>query len=446
MVSLACDHVANARAALAANPACPQTLPTRFSPDSDPDTRTGPASNPQLPHTVTRPHTDADPPTAATDPHRSTPNSQAPDPEPHPLPACIRSTCLSVWIGDRKVISAREHHHPPSGRRGAGRYCGDDDRRRPDNTDPDSAGTAIRRELSAPRSRAEAGLGGSAGSPTATGGGRMPVAAVAVVRTVRSARAFGVGQLAAKAGAHPEVWCGVLAALPARGRCADLLAQASGTGPTDQAISGATHPWCPPAAHRLAQRNRLTLFWFRAQIASSAASGSPTDRHAAVVESRPGFEILLDRLADDADLGVRAAVAAKEHIPQRVLARLAADPEWQPHRQAAANPSCPSSVLEQLAADDHSMVLATVARNTNSPDQTVQRLAHDDRSTVLFQITSRERCPPAALATLALNNHPTVRASAARHIDCPSATLRQLVDDPHPHVVAAANEHLAAGP
>lgn len=82
----------------------------------------------------------------------------------------------------------------------------------------------------------------------------------------------------------------------------------------------------------------------------------------------------LERLSNDQDWHVRAAVARHPSTPPKILARLVADSVVRVRRAIAKNPNAPTALLEQLADDEEIAVYSLVVQHPATPTVTRQRL------------------------------------------------------------------------
>ena len=170
-----------------------------------------------------------------------------------------------------------------------------------------------------------------------------PNASLAAV--IRSARSCG----------GPNGSVGSLGSLPARGRCAQTLADiAAGAAPAVVRGAAASHRACPPATRAALRADPEPLVCW-APPASVAALNMVSDPSAAV----------------------RSVAAGSAACPVSGLRRMGADPDPAVREAVASNPATPAWVLGMLAKDDDYSVLRRVAAHHNTPARVIEDLARD---------------------------------------------------------------------
>ena len=171
--------------------------------------------------------------------------------------------------------------------------------------------------------------------------------------------------------------------------------------------------------------------------------------------ANPGMEAAL--LAEDPDVGVRAAVAARCDVGA-VTAALSADQDLKVRLAAASNPDCPAGALDGLSTDSVAAVRAAAAAHRSCPPEALDRLASDPDERVLAATAANPNCPSRTLGQICCDGLASVRAQhhaaanpncspdalaaaaagatrgdtaqiAAANPACPPQTLRQLLDD-----------------
>ena len=148
---------------------------------------------------------------------------------------------------------------------------------------------------------------------------------------------------------------GSLGSLPARGRCAQTLADVA-VGAASAVVRGAaaSHRACPPATRAALRADPEPLVCW-ASPASVAALNMASDPSAAVRSVAAGSAACpvsgLRRMGADPDPAVREAVASNAVTPAWVLGMLAKDDDYSVLRRVAAHRSTPAWVLEDLARD-----------------------------------------------------------------------------------------------
>lgn len=186
-------------------------------------------------------------------------------------------------------------------------------------------------------------------------------------------------------------------------------------------------------AARAAQQNQ------EAQQAQQA----PADQAAAETPARPArrsasWELPtvpddpaeLTRLADDADLKIRQAVAAHANTPAEVLERLSQSGQNAKVRaQAARNENLPLDRLTALASDRLSTVRAGAARNEAMPHEYLENLAEDANENVVGSVARNPSTHIDTYAVLARHDLPGVRKHAARRKDIPADIEMALAGD-----------------
>ena len=117
----------------------------------------------------------------------------------------------------------------------------------------------------------------------------------------------------------------------------------------------------------------------RRLVATWAASDVPLMRSSA--PSAPTIPLMGEHLASDPDTGVRSAVARSRSAADHLVVRMTSgqDPAV---RRAAAGAVAHSRVLERLAADPSLLVRAVVAANPATPSAALERLCGDPSESV----------------------------------------------------------------
>ena len=176
---------------------------------------------------------------------------------------------------------------------------------------------------------------------------------------------------------------------------------------------------------------------------------------------------VLDRLADDPEREVVAAVVANPttapstlvrlfdrdrklhmalatHHPlaEGLIDRLASHPEWRIRRKlAGAAGGHPVSIV--LAADEDEAVRETLATRDAILPEVLDLLARDPKPGVRLAVARRRELGISRiLPALADDRNARVRAAAARNPNAPVAVLEQLAADPKPTVATAAGKRL----
>ena len=132
--------------------------------------------------------------------------------------------------------------------------------------------------------------------------------------------------------------------------------------------------------------------------------------------------------------------------PDYILDRLADDPEPDVAAAVAANTSTPAATLQRLAAaTTNSGVLMSVASNVAAgPDVLAVVAARDGQdfkgswghSEALETVARHRHTRADTLAVLAYAGDPDVRAAVAQNPATPASTLARLASDPDPEVRA----------
>ena len=257
-------------------------------------------------------------------------------------------------------------------------------------------------------------------------------------RFVRSAPGHSLQDLASSAEMDLDELTSRLGALPARGRCGELLAAAAGTR---RAVTAAAHRWCPPWARRLVaggaggQRINPELSLGEARLLGvlmvssarkRASSSDPTDRVSASGYGCP--RAAMWRLCSDDDPFVALGAASE----------LRTAPPGSPEDRLAQR------TYEHLAAltgfgFDHTRLC--VAEDAACPPHVLQRLITDADEGVRAAVARNERCPPDALAELAGDDAIAICHAVACNPNCSSDTLGLLAADPASPSVASAASH-----
>lgn len=210
--------------------------------------------------------------------------------------------------------------------------------------------------------------------------------------------------------------------------------------PPSEAPGVAPPPDHDARTHRAAARNPS----LPANAARDLASSPHTAVRVAVAESKHTDYFLLEQLANDKSWYVRRAVAANPATPLYTLAgilRAYADDEapessdnWRLRRVVATNPALSASLVETLAADTRIGVRAAAAAHPNMPAEQLVRLAGDKAVAVRAAVAANAAAPPEALrrlitsAATAFDEDRYMLVRVARHPATDSDTLRSLAE------------------
>jgi Leucine rich repeat variant len=121
----------------------------------------------------------------------------------------------------------------------------------------------------------------------------------------------------------------------------------------------------------------------------------------------------------------------------RDIARL---PAWM-NKLVAAHPNAPEDLLERLAQDDDIGVVCAVAGNSSTPQKVLERLCRHGQSEVLMAVVRNPRLSVAGLKRLAASHDQNLREVVAMHLHLPQALLEQLGQDAHWEVRRAVVQH-----
>ncbi|MFD8014003.1 hypothetical protein [Streptomyces sp. NPDC058955] len=134
-----------------------------------------------------------------------------------------------------------------------------------------------------------------------------------------------------------------------------------------------------------------------------------------------------DRLADDADAKVAAAVAPHPGLTEATLRRMIARHGTQVLAGVAANPDTPPALLEELARREPPVrkVLREVARHPAATPAALLACLTDDRAR--RSAAGHPALPPSALAELVTHQDGQVREAAAAHPSLPQAVMADLL-------------------
>ena len=163
--------------------------------------------------------------------------------------------------------------------------------------------------------------------------------------TIRSARSCG--------GSNGTV--GSLESLPARGRCAQTLADIAASA-ASAVVRGAaaSHRACPPSTRAALRADPEPLVCWAPPVSVAALN-----------------------MVSDPSAAVRSVAAGSVACPVSGLRRMGADPDPAVREAVASNPATPAWVLEHLAEDDDYGVLRRVAAHHSTPPWVLDHLARD---------------------------------------------------------------------
>ena len=294
-----------------------------------------------------------------------------------------------------------------------------------------------------------------------------------MLRVLRSAPAFGVAVAAAYAGRTESEAFAAMSGLAGRGGCHSRLVERFDRM-TDEHQAVAVAAWPVPSATRRSAINEFntiaggagTAAWSsrffthrapprHAVVARAARVSAPPgsmiaagvlppaalvaaighhdpDARAFAAAERSMSPTLLEMLANDPSLIVRAAVAANPSTPPKTLERLAAARQNLAERcSVAANPACESQLMERLHRDEHPFVRGAVARNPACPQQLLARLADDKKEWIARDVVTNANCGQRLLSYMVQRSKPgsDLRISAASSPGCDTDMLGLLADD-----------------
>lgn len=109
----------------------------------------------------------------------------------------------------------------------------------------------------------------------------------------------------------------------------------------------------------------------------------------------------------------------------------------------AGNPHTSEMVLEKLAQEANATIRARVAENPNAPSAVLKKLASDADPEVRMAVVENPKAPTDLLEKLAKDESDDVRLALASNPQCPQAILKTLAAEENPHIVAAANNSLS---
>jgi hypothetical protein len=93
-------------------------------------------------------------------------------------------------------------------------------------------------------------------------------------------------------------------------------------------------------------------------------------------------------------------VAENPNTPVTVLNKLAQDKNWRLKAAVARNPSTPNSLLDKLAKERHWEIRSSVAANTNTSPRILNDLAVDNKFEVRAKVAVNPKADIGVLATL----------------------------------------------
>ena len=309
-----------------------------------------------------------------------------------------------------------------------------------------------------------------------------------MLRVLRSAPAFGVAVAAASAGRTESEAFAAMSDLVGRGGCHSRLVERFDRMTDEhQAVAVAAAAWLVPSATRRSAINEFntiaggagTAAWSsrffthrapprHAVVARAARVSAPTgsmiaagvlppaalvaaighhdpDARAFAAAERSMSPTLLEMLANDPSLIVRAAVAANPSTPPKTLERLAAARQNLAERcSVAQNPACEPHLMERLHRDEHPFVRGAVARNPACSQQLLARLADDEEEWIARDVAANANCGQRLLSYMVQRSKPgsDLRIAAAANPDCGADMLELLADDGRWAVRRAAASNL----
>ena len=209
----------------------------------------------------------------------------------------------------------------------------------------------------------------------------------------------------------------------------------------------AIHPNCPPEAlESLIDDDDRNV---RHALASSCApqlldrvlAKGDTAQRQLVLRRQSCPSTLLAQAASDANLDVRATVAAHPNTSIKVLRGLAKDPEALVRRFVVRNDRCPDKLRGTLIKDPDDRVRAWVAEYAGPQlrDRVLTKGDPMQRALVLSRHRHNDWPSPETLTKYATDPAPEVRASVAYHLSTPADALSTLATgDDDDRVRAAA--------
>jgi 3-methyladenine DNA glycosylase AlkC len=155
---------------------------------------------------------------------------------------------------------------------------------------------------------------------------------------------------------------------------------------------------------------------------------------------------LLAKLAKDEDGFVRWGVAGNASAGPEVLAKLARDEDATLRRDVARNPSAGPELLAKLAQDKDRYVRWDVAGNASAGPEVLAKLAQDEETGVRGGVAGNASAGPELLAKLAQGEDTGVRAGVARNASAGPELLAMLARDESADVRANVARNASAGP
>ena len=152
---------------------------------------------------------------------------------------------------------------------------------------------------------------------------------------------------------------------------------------------------------------------------------------------------VLETLAGDDDIYVRAAVAGALSTPAPTLRQLAADEVLDVRMRVAWNPSTPEDALKVLLGDRYAAARSHAVANHNTPAHLAETLARDRAVTVRCCVAKRTRSS-GVLLTLAGDPNRRVRDTVASNLAATEAVLASLATDQCEWVRSSVASHPAA--
>ena len=292
-------------------------------------------------------------------------------------------------------------------------------------------------------------------------------------RMLRSAPAYRLADVSARAGMTAAAAVKALTGVDARGRCAAAVKAAALGDDRASMLLALEHPACPPAAVRAlaaARASRVvhttgsargTAAWtardtaeagpvpsWRLRARSSQSARTPR-WHAASDQGCPTVSLL--RLSTDPDPAVRY----KARSNPSYQGRLGSPSERKATASSGENPAIddrPAAArraavrrsreeLEALACSEAWIDRGRAGSDRDTPSELLDQLSHDARAYVRKQVARNRSCQPAVLARLAVDE-PDIRATVAENTASPQELLVSLATDPKGEVRYA----LAANP
>ena len=180
----------------------------------------------------------------------------------------------------------------------------------------------------------------------------------------------------------------------------------------------------------------------RAALLAELAQNADRGVRAAVAHNRSTSVPLLEIMAKDTDRVVRCSVAGNPNTPVAVLAALSKDKDVDVRYGVAKNPNTPVAVLDALAQDKKWTIRSSVAKNPNTPvalrESLLAALAKDEDKYVRESVAKNSNTPVAVLDALAKDKD--VRRSVAENPNTPVAVLKALAK------VSSARDSVAGNP